>query len=72
MDARHLVVAEDECNTLLVYRFGEEKPVGELQCPSPLRLVVLYRTKNVSEDGRQYGQEKIQQKKLTESHPEVP
>lgn len=28
LDKRHFVVAEDECNTLLVYEFGKSKPVG--------------------------------------------
>ena len=29
LDNRHFVVAEDECNTLLVYEFGKPKPVGQ-------------------------------------------
>jgi hypothetical protein len=29
LDDRHFVVAEDECNTLLVYEFGKPRPVGQ-------------------------------------------
>jgi hypothetical protein len=29
LDKRHFVVAEDECNTLLVYEFGKPDPVGK-------------------------------------------
>ncbi len=29
LDAEHMVVAEDECNTLLVYKFGQPSPVGK-------------------------------------------
>jgi hypothetical protein len=29
LDQRHFVVADDECNTLLVYEFGKADPVGE-------------------------------------------
>lgn len=45
LDARHFVVAEDECNTLLVYRFGEEKPVGE-----PILLAEFLKTNDKASD----------------------
>jgi hypothetical protein len=45
LDAQHMVVAEDECNTLLVYKFGRPAPVGK-----PIDLAGFLGTKDKASD----------------------